>query len=395
VPAARAWAPGIYRALSMRILLVGDYPPDPRLGSTKVLFKLQEEFRRLGHECDLLLADGLGSWPRNNYLRQALGPMLAWRAVRRATADRGAYDVIDVASAEGLWLARARTGAGGPAIIARSNGLEHLNYQRMLEDAQTGGRRKPWFRRVFHPVVRLSQVAAAARAADRLLLLNDGDRAFVVNRRWKPDSAIDVVPHGVSSALLAEAPGPGQPRGRGILFCGSWSEVKGITYLADAFSRLVRAGTKVNLTVLGGAVPEATIRLSFSSAARASLTVVDRVPEAEVMNAYRLHDVLAWPSTYEGFGMVLVEAMSQRLPVVATSVGCAGSLVRSEHSGLTVPKRDAGALAAALGRMLNDPALRARCAAAAFDRVRGMSWTSTAKQTLEVYERARAGRLHV
>jgi hypothetical protein len=33
----------------VRILLVGDYPPDPRLGSTKVLIKLQEEFRALGH----------------------------------------------------------------------------------------------------------------------------------------------------------------------------------------------------------------------------------------------------------------------------------------------------------------------------------------------------------
>ena len=41
------------------------------------------------------------------------------------------------------------------------------------------------------------------------------------------------------------------------------------------------------------------------------------------MTAYRRHDVLAWPSTYEGFGMVLLEAMSQRLPVVATPVGCA------------------------------------------------------------------------
>ena len=44
----------------MRILLVGDYPPDPRLGSTKVLLKLREEFEALGHVCDVLLADGLG-----------------------------------------------------------------------------------------------------------------------------------------------------------------------------------------------------------------------------------------------------------------------------------------------------------------------------------------------
>ena len=57
------------------------------------------------------------------------------------------------------------------------------------------------------------------------------------------------------------------------------------------------------------------------------MTIVGRVPEAEVMAAYRTHDVLVWPSTYEGFGMVVIEAMSQRLPVIATPVGCARTLI--------------------------------------------------------------------
>src|SRR3990170_1752277 len=68
----------------MRILLVGDYPGDPRLGSTKVFVKLQEEFRALGHTCDVLLADDLVAAPRNRYARQLLGPMAAAVAVRRA-----------------------------------------------------------------------------------------------------------------------------------------------------------------------------------------------------------------------------------------------------------------------------------------------------------------------
>ncbi len=379
----------------MRILLAGDYPPDPRLGSTKVFVKLQEEFQNLGHHCDVLLADTIGSFPANRFARLGLAPLFTWRAIRRAIATRGRYDVIDVASAEGLWAGALRASVARPAVIARSNGLEHLNYARLLDDHTAGLTSKPWTRRLFYPAVRLTQVAAAARLADRLLLLTETDRAFALRRGWQRADHIDLVPHGVSSAFLAAPPDAGQPRGRGILFCGTWTDMKGVTYLADAFSRLVAAGTKVNLTVLGGGVPDATIRQSFSASARGFLTVVDRVAEADVIRAYRSHDVLAWPSTYEGFGLVLIEAMSQGLPVVATSVGCAGSLVQSEHSGLTVPQRAAGDLAAALGRMLNDPALRARCAEAAFNRVRGMSWTSTAKQTLEVYERARAGRLHV
>jgi glycosyltransferase involved in cell wall biosynthesis len=377
----------------VRILLVGDYPPDPRLGSAKVPIKLQEEFRALGHTCDLLLADGLGPVPRNPYLRQAFGPVVAWSAVRRMVRTHGPYDVVDVASAEGFWIASVgRTVLGGAVVISRSNGLEHLNYRRMLDDAVEGLASKPWTRRLFYPAVRLTQVAAAARAADRLLLLNDGDRAFALERGWKSEACIDVVPHGVSVRFLAEAPSGREERGGGILFCGTWTAMKGVRYLADAFSRLVTSGRATHLTILGGAMPEDEIRSAFAPEARRFLTIVERAPEEEVMAAYRVHDVLAFPSTYEGFGMVEVEAMSQRLPVVATPVGCAPSLIVSGCTGLLVPPRDPAALAAALERMLTDGNLRTRCSAAAYDRVRGMTWTSTAEHTLDVYRRALTAR---
>jgi glycosyltransferase involved in cell wall biosynthesis len=379
----------------VRILLVGDYPPDPRLGSTKVLVKLQQEFAALGHSCDLLLSDALGARPRDARLRQALGPVIALRAVRKVIRERGSYDVIDVASAEGRWIAAWRGGLlRGTAVISRSNGLEHLNYQRLLDDHDDGLVSKPWTRRLFHPLVRLTQVSAAARSADRLLLLNQAERRFAVARGWKPEDAVDVVEHGVSSRFLADAPAVDARRGRGLIFCGSWIPMKGAVYLARAFSAMVASGCTTPLTVLGGAVPAAEIVSAFDSAARPLVTVLERAPEDDVMQAYRTHDVLAWPSTYEGFGMVLVEAMSQRLPVVATPVGCAPGLVVDGNSGMLVPPRDPAALAAALSRMLADPALRRHCAANAFERVRRMTWTTTAERTLAVYTRALSQRRH-
>lgn len=262
----------------MRILLVGDYPRDARLGSTKVLLKLQEELQGLGHTCDLILADGLGSAPRNPYLRQALGPVVALAAVRRAFRERGPYDVVDIASAEGLWLGVARRFGAfrDTAIVARSNGLEHLNYRRMLQDHDAGLRPKPWTRRIFHPAVRLTQVAAAARAADRLLLLNETDREFAIGRRWKNAAEIDIVPHGVSGEFLNAAPGREQVRGGGLLFCGSWTEVKGVAYLAAAFSQLVASGSPARLTILGAAVAPEVIISAFSAEARERITILDR-----------------------------------------------------------------------------------------------------------------------
>lgn len=379
----------------MRILLAGDYPPDPTLGSTKVIVKLQEEFRALGHACDVLLADGLARAPRHPYLRQAFGPIAALSAVQRLSRTRGPYDVIDVASAEGAWIGTLRPrDLRSAAVVSRSNGLEHLNYQRMLDDHDAGLLYKPWTKRWFHPLVRLSQVAAAARSADRLLLLNEADRAFVLERRWKREEDIDVVPHGVSSRFLSESPAGDCRRGAGVLFCGSWTGMKGVPYLADAFTRLIRAGTHVNLTILGGGLAESDIRTSFADDIQPWVTVRGRAPEEEVMRAYRTHDVFVLPSTYEGFGMVLLEAMSQFLPVVATPVGCAPSLIQADTSGLLVPPRDPEALAVALRTMLTSPALRARCAREAHRTVRAMTWTATAQRTIAVYERARAGKRH-
>lgn len=373
----------------MRILLVGDYPADPRLGSTKVLVKLQEEFRALGHTCDLLLADAIGDFPRNPYLRRALGPVTALAAVRRQTREHGPYDVIDVASAEGFWIAALRgPGLHRPAVVSRSNGIEHLNYERLLDDHREGLIHKPWTRRLLHPTVRLPQVAGAARFADRLLLLNEQDRAFAIDRGWKRADEIDLVPHGVSTKFMLDAPSDDQRRGRGILFCSSWAGMKGISYLTEAFERLVRAGRRWNLSVVGGGLSVETIRADFAPIARPFVTIVDRAPEDELMAVYRTHDLMVLPSTYEGFGLVVIEAMSQKLPVIATPVGCVRSLVEHERSGLVVPTRDAGALAAAIDRLMLDGELRARCAQAAFKRVRGMTWSRTAQLTLEVYERA-------
>ncbi|HET6762267.1 MAG TPA: glycosyltransferase family 4 protein [Longimicrobiaceae bacterium] len=373
----------------MRILLAGDYPDDPRLGSGKVYHKLAEELRALDHDVHVLLAPQMGARPAASRVRWAVGPVLAERAVARAFAEHGRFDVVDVASAEGmvLGLRRAAGGYRGTAIVSRSHGLEHLNYARMLGDHHAGIVPKPWTRRLWYPAARMSQVAGAARLADRLLVLNEGDRAFAVARGWKSPDRIAVIPHGVSARFIADVPAEDVPRGAGILFCGSWDAVKGTSYLVDAFTSLA-AATDARWTVLGPGIPEHDVLAAFPEAVRGRVRVVPRVGEDAVMRAYREHDVLVMSSTYEGFGMVIVEAMSQRLPVVATAVGCAPALLGDGAGGVVVPPRDADALAAALARLLADEPLRRRMGMAAHERVRGMTWARTARETAALYAAA-------
>jgi glycosyltransferase involved in cell wall biosynthesis len=304
------------------------------------------------------------------------------------------YDVIDVASAEGLWIGVGRKFGvyARTALICRSNGLEHLNYRRMVDDHHAGLTRKGWTRRIWYPLTRLSQVQIAARLADKLILLNEVDRQYAVEQGWKDAADIDVVPHGVSERYLLQDAGPGvMARGQGLLFCGSWDHAKGIAYVTAAFEHLRARGRDVRLTVLGAGVPDEVVLASFSVAARPFVTAIARLPEDAVIDLYRRHDVLLWTPTYEGFGLVLLEAMSQRMAVVATPIGCAPSLVRDGENGLVVPVRRPEATADAVERLLDDAALRQRLGDAARAAVEGMTWRATALKTLDVYARAMGG----
>src|SRR4051794_35594869 len=236
----------------LSILLAGDFPDDARLGSSKVAHKLREEFEALGHSCELLWSADLGSRPAWRQVRQAVSPWMAARAIARSEGLRR-YDVIDVASAEGLGIGlinlipnRQRT-----ALVCRSHGLEQLNYARMVDDHRAGLRAKSWIRRVWYPATRLTQVAAAARLSDALLVINDVDRQYALDRGWQSPEYVTTVPHGISGRFIAEAPPPDAPRGAGLLFCGTWDYVKGTPYVCAALRLLHASGTAARLTVLG------------------------------------------------------------------------------------------------------------------------------------------------
>lgn len=375
----------------LRILLVGDYPDDPRLGSAKVMHALHAEFVSLGHHCETVFSQQIGG-TSSRQVRQAIAPVLAMHAIRRQF-DGKRFDVVDVASAEGVWLgiARAIGGYKRTAFICRSHGIEHLNYQRMLDDDAARLVAKPWWRRVWYPMSRLSQVAVAARLADGLIVLTERDWSFVLSRSWQPPDCVAVIPHGLSDRFLDGRASSG-PRGAGLLFCGTWSHTKGIHYLARAMDMLVERGLTVPLTILGPGVPANDVVAAFGERSRPLVTVIDRADESRVRDEYRRHDLLVFPSTYEGFGLVVIEAMSQGLPVVATPVGCAATLVRTGENGMQVPPRDAAAIADAVATLMQSGEERRRLGENAAREVAEMSWRHTARLTLDFY-RTRLARI--
>ena len=126
-------------------------------------------------------------------------------------------------------------------------------------------------------------------------------------------------------------------------------------------------------------VPGCTLRDWLEEAERS-------VPELVAMYGQAARGLAAAPGR-EGFGISLVEAMAAGLPVVATDIPGYREIVRDGVEGLLVPPGDAGALRAAIARLLSDADLAATLGARGRARADGFSWERLLPRIEEIYER--------
>ncbi|HEX2204645.1 MAG TPA: glycosyltransferase [Longimicrobium sp.] len=205
---------------------------------------------------------------------------------------------------------------------------------------------------------------------------------------------VHVVPFGVDADRFAHAPeaarevraryGP-----RIVLAVGRLVYYKGFDYLVRAMAQV-----DATLVIVGdGPLRGDLERAAREAGAEGRVRFAGEAPD--LLPYYHAADVFVLPSVArsEAFGIAQLEAMACGVPVVNTALETGVPFV-SPHgvTGLTVPPADASALAAAIGTLLADPALRARLGAAGRERARGeLGVERMVRRTLDVY-RAAAGR---
>jgi glycosyltransferase involved in cell wall biosynthesis len=119
------------------------------------------------------------------------------------------------------------------------------------------------------------------------------------------------------------------------------------------------------------------------------VAVIGTVPEADMAALYRAADVLAFPSTREGFGLVVLEALAAGLPAVVSDLPVLREHLEDGRDCAMVPVERPRPLADALVRVAGDPALRARLIEGGRRTASRYSWAACAEAHERVYGRIR------
>lgn len=239
-------------------------------------------------------------------------------------------------------------------IAARLLGIPVVYRQEIDEPYPSG-----WYHRLIYGWVPVRHVVNSEATRRRVLASVD----------WVAPEDVEVLPNGIDVDVLDRA-SPldlALPAGSiGFGFLGRWETRKGIRELAEAWPQVAAAVPEAQLIIGGWGAKEEQFRSWLSAAPRVRWLGF----RSDVPSLMKALDVLVAPSHYEGFGLVVVEAMGVGTPVISTSTSSIPELVSDGVEGRLVPPHDAAALAGAMIELARQPELRRRMGEAGRRRVR-------------------------
>ena len=256
----------------------------------------------------------------------------------------------------------------------RNQGI-HTDFQRVIHDYEVALSHESW----------------------RVVVCSDFMRREVGHALGTPADKMDIVYNGVDGSVYEFPFSEGErrafrnrfaaPHERLIYFIGRMVHEKGAQVLLDAMP-LVLGRVPAKLVIAGGGarshLEEQARRLGVAD----HVFFTGRISDEDRDRLYRVADAACYPSLYEPFGIVALEAMSAGVPVVVSNAGGLPEVVEHDVSGTTTFAGDPESLAWGILRVFEDPARARRLAEAGRERTRTVfHWDALAGQTKGVYER--------
>ncbi|HRW47790.1 MAG: glycosyltransferase family 4 protein [Caldilinea sp.] len=210
-----------------------------------------------------------------------------------------------------------------------------------------------------------------------------------------PSSKVAVIPNGINAEKMARCPADQRallrhryaPNGeRLLLFVGRIVHEKGVHVLIRAMPRILAEHPEARLLV-AGKNGEKYWPLAYELGVEKAITFLGYISDEERDCLYSVVDAAIFPSLYEPFGIVALEAMAAGSNVIASSVGGLAEVVRHKENGLTCYANDPMSIVWAVDKTLSDPAAAEARRKVALAEVKDLyGWPRIARQTAELYE---------
>jgi glycosyltransferase involved in cell wall biosynthesis len=234
----------------------------------------------------------------------------------------------------------------------------------------------------------------AARRAQRILTVSQASKDDILRYLKVPASKVEVI-YNALDERLATPPAEAditrvreryQLRSSFVLYAGNIKPHKNVDRLIEAFA-ILRKGRRddIKLLIIGDEISKYPNlrRLVHRYQLHQHVRFFGFVPDETLAVLYRLAAVFVFPSLFEGFGLPPLEAMASGTPVVTSNVSSLPEVVGD--AAVLIDPMNASAIADAMRRVLDDPALRADLIRRGCQRVKAFSWERSVARVREVY----------
>ncbi len=196
---------------------------------------------------------------------------------------------------------------------------------------------------------------------------------------------LEILPRGLDTELFHPAKRRsefwlqygGRPSAVTLLYVGRISKEKDLDVIGVAWKELRKSHDSIQLAFVGDGPYVAELRSAYPEA-----LFTGYLSGETLATAYASSDIFLFPSTTDTFGNVLLEAQAAGLPAVVSNAGGPRELVEDGVTGYITPALDAGAFAAAVAKLIRDPALRKRMGMAGHSAVQTRNWSVAVRQFL-------------
>lgn len=359
----------------MKVLMTCHTGYDINTGACGCTVRLGESLRSLGIDVDYYTYKDL---PKSLDIRikRCTFPFFVYNHIQRYRK----WDIIDATTSDTWFLGKVKAKNKRPKIVISSHGLEHIfEEHRITYEKKTSLRSRCWI------PIELKLVELSLVTSGHICVLTNTEKEYIRKKFCLPEDKISVCYHSLPMYFknVADYQSPNLFK---ILYVGGWGERKGARFLLEALEKLLDCNINFSVTLAGLGTNESSVKRHMSERLKQRMKIIPFIENYALPHIYLSHSVFVFPSIYEGFGMVLAEAMACGIPIITTAVGIAREWIEDRVNGIVIPYRDSSAIFSALIWAYNNPSEMKNYAKNARSITQKIGQDQEARQRIEIYQ---------